>query len=599
MLEVDAPAATPARVSDDLLRAAVFDHAAAATVGTEEPAMTEPHPPAVAAAEAAAEAAASGLDALIADGRPGPLRLLPAGPALRMAAALAVRPAALVRRGAGLAAELARIGAGVSRVAPEPGDARYRDPAWVDNPWLRRLAQVHLAADATADALVSDAGLAAVDERRLRAAAAALSGALAPSSGPPHPDVWRAAVDTGGASALRGARRFAADATTLPPAPAAAGFEVGAEVGATAGAVVLRTPVLELIQYLPQTELVHEVPLLVVPPVLNRYYLADLAPGRSIVEHLVRAGVQVFALSWRNPQGAHAHWDLDTYAEAVLGAMDAAEHITRTRRTSLMAFGAGATITSMLLAHLAAVGAQHRVAAVTLAGTVLDGRSTPSDPAAARAAVAESERTGHLDGRPLLAELAWRAPGALLWPRAVRSYLFGGAGPSASEVLFWLTDTTRAPAALHRDLVDVAVRTPLAVPGAASLLDTPLDLAKVDRDCYLVVGADDPLTSWRDAYTAVGLFGGACRFVLATGGQAASLVHPPGSTDAGFRAADVAAGGPARWFGAAAEQPGSWWTDHLAWLAARSGPHHDAPPELGGRGLHALAPAPGHYVQEP
>jgi polyhydroxyalkanoate synthase subunit PhaC len=556
--------------------------------------MTDPHP----SAPAAAEAAATGLDALIAEGHPGPLGLLSGGSALRMAAALAARPAAIARHGVGFAAELARIGAGRSRLVPEADDERYADAAWTRNPLLRRLAQAHLAASATADALVSDAGLDTADEARLRAAVAVLSGALSPSTSPLNPAVWRAAVDTGGTSAVRGVRKLVSDMAVAPRTPvpaAAAAFEVGADVGATAGAVVLRTPVFELIQYLPQTELVHEVPLLVVPPVLNRFYLADLAPGRSIVEHLVQAGVQVFALSWRNPEGAHAHWDVDTYGQSLLDAMDATEHVSRTHCSSLMAFGAGGTITAMLLAHLAATGGQHRVAAVTLAGTVLDARSVPPNPIAAQAAVAESERTGHLDARPLLAELALRAPDSLLWPQAVRSYLCGE-DPPPSEVLFWLTDTTRAPAGLHRDLVDVALRAPLSVPGAASLLDTPLDLAKVDRDCYLVAGAADPVTAWRDAYAAAGLFGGTCRFVLATGGHAASLVSPPGGVGAGFRAACAVPGEPGRWLAEAEDQPGSWWNDHLTWLAARSGPLQDAPPELGGRGMHALAPAPGAYV---
>ncbi|WP_343940753.1 hypothetical protein, partial [Pseudonocardia zijingensis] len=542
----------------------------------------------------------TGLDALIADGSRGPLALLPGVSAVRMAASLAARPGALARRGAGLAAELARIGLGRSRVLRAPDDERYADPAWTQHPLLRRLAQAHLAASEAADALVSDAELAPEDEARLRTALAALSGALSPSTSPLNPAVWRAVVESGGSSAVRGVRHLVDDMAGPPrvPAPAALGaFEVGGNVGATPGAVVLRTPVFELIQYLPQTERVHEVPLLVVPPVLNRYYLADLAPGRSVVEHLVRANVQVFALSWRNPDGAHAHWDLDTYGRAVLEALDATEHISRAPCSSLMAFGAGGTITAMLLAHLAATGAQHRVAAVTLAGTVLDARTVPPDPAAAEAAVAESERAGHLDGRPLLAELAWRAPDSLLWPQAVRSYLCGEQPPS-SEVLFWLTDTTRAPAGLHRDLVDVALHAPLAVPGAARLLGTPLDLAKVDRDCYLVTGAGDPVTAWQDAYAAAGLFGGTCRFVLATGGQAASLVSPPGGIGAAFRAACAMPGEPARWLAEAPDQPGSWWSDHLAWLTARSGPLQDAPPGLGGRGMHALAPAPGAYVLE-
>jgi polyhydroxyalkanoate synthase subunit PhaC len=543
----------------------------------------------------AAEAAVTGLDALLADARTGPLRLLPGTSGLRATAALAGRPQAVVRRGAGLVAELARIGLGRSRVAPARDDARYADPAWETNPLLRRLAQAHLAASTAADALVTDAALAPDDDARVRAAVTGLAAALAPSSTPLHPDVWRRAMETGGASAVRGARRLLADvAAGSVPGTGGAAFEVGTDVAATAGAVVLRTPVVELVQYLPQTELVHDVPLLVVPPVLNRYYVADLAPGRSIVEHLVRAGVQVFALSWRNPLADHAHWDLDTYARALLDAMDAAEHIARVPRSSLMAFGAGATVTAMLLAHLAATGAQDRVAAVTLAGAVLGVRPAP---AGAAAAVAASERAGHLDGRPLLAELAWRAPDALLWPRAVRAYLCG-AEPATSEALSWLGDTTRVPAGLHRDLVDVATRASLAVPGAAGLLGTPLDLAKVDRDCYLVAGATDPVTPWRDAWAATGLFGGACRFVLATGGQVASLVSPPGEPDARYRAVEATHGDPGRRLAAAAEHPTSWWDDHVAWLTARSGPLHDAPPELGGRGLHALAPAPGAYVQQ-
>ena len=162
--------------------------------------MTDPHPP--------AETAASGLDALIAEGRTGPPAMLPAGSALRMAAALAVRPGTLARRGAGLAAELARIGLGSSWVEPGPADGRYADPAWTRNPLLRRLAQAHLAASATAAALVSDAGLDATDEARLRAAVSALSGALAPSTSVLNPAVlipavWRAAVETGGTSAVR------------------------------------------------------------------------------------------------------------------------------------------------------------------------------------------------------------------------------------------------------------------------------------------------------------------------------------------------------------------------------------------------------------
>jgi poly[(R)-3-hydroxyalkanoate] polymerase subunit PhaC len=249
----------------------------------------------------------------------------------------------------------------------------------------------------------------------------------------------------------------------------------------------------------------------------------------------------------------------------------------------------------MLLGHLAVIGAQDRVSAVTFATPVLDGGSEPPVESMARATVTASGRRGYLDGRALLGELAWRAPDALLWPQWVRSYLCGEPPPT-SDLLSWLTDTARIPAGLHRDLVDVALREPLTVPGAASMLGTPLDLSKVEHDCYVVTGAADPRTPWADAYRATCLLAGSTRFVLAEGGEAASLVTPPGTPGARFRVA-VGGGDPRRRMAAAEPAAGSWWDDHLAWLVERSGLQRDAPPELGGRGMHALAPAPGEYVR--
>jgi polyhydroxyalkanoate synthase subunit PhaC len=394
--------------------------------------------------------------------------------------------------------------------------------------------------------------------------------------------------------------RLAGDLGAAAARSAAPVLEVGTHVAATPGAVVVRTPVAELIQYLPQTEEVRDVPLLVVPPIATRYYLADLAPRRSIVEHLVRGGQQVFLLSWRNPGAEHAAWDLDTYGRAVLDALDACEHITRTSQTSLMAFSySGGAVTAMLLAHLAAIGAQERVASVTFAASVLDreghGGSPAADPETARAAVAASARQGHLDGRSLVTALTWLYPDDLGWPHWVRDYLCGEDSP-ASDVLFWLADTVRLPAALHRDLVAVAQDNALVTPGASTMLGTAVDLSKVDRDTYVLAGAGGRRPTWRLCYRTTALFGGTSRFVLSTGRPGASVVCPPDEPTAAFRVSDSTPADAARWLGAARQVAGSWWADHLAWLGERSGPLRDAPPELGGRGMHALAPAPGDYV---
>jgi polyhydroxyalkanoate synthase len=545
-----------------------------------------------------------GLDMLLTDGAFGPLRrMLPAASGLRWAAALAARPSTVARRGAGLAVELAKIGIGRSELAPHPKDKRFAYPAWTENPLLRRLVQAHLAASGTATGLVEDAGLGWADHERVRFAVDNAADALAPSNTLLNPAAVKAALDSRGASLVAGARRLAGDLAEPPRVPSMVepdAFTVGTDLAATPGAVVLRTPVFELIQYLPQTETVRTVPLLLVPPTINKFYVVDLAPDRSIVENLVRGGQQVFLMAWRNPGAEDAAWDLDTYGRAVLDAMDACENITRSPSTSLMALCSGGIITSMVVAHLAAIGAQERVASLSLAVTVLDQERSGTtgallDPETARAAVAESARTGYLDGRTLAEVFAWLRPNDLIWSYWVNNYLCGRA-PKAFDILFWNADTTRMTAGLHRDFIDITVRNALVTPGAASMLGTAVDLSKIDRDSYVVAGIADHLCAWQSCYRTTGLLGGQSRFVLSTNGHIASLVNPPGNPRSTFRTAASTPPEAERWLADAVTEQGSWWPDHVAWLDARSGPKREAPPELGGRGMHALTPAPGEYV---
>ncbi|WP_214370802.1 PHA/PHB synthase family protein [Pseudonocardia sp. H11422] len=553
---------------------------------------------------------ATGLDMLLTDGALGPLRrMVPAASGLRLAASLATKPTSLLRRGVGFATELGKIGLGRSELAPDPEDRRFADPAWRDNGLLRRIVQTHIAATGTATDLVDDAELDRVDAERVRFAVSHVADALAPSNNPVlNPLAWRAAIDTRGRSAVEGLRRLVTDLSSPPRVPSMVepdAFEVGEDLAATPGAVVLRTPVFELLQYLPQTREVRDVPLLMVPPTINKYYVADLAPGRSIVEHLVQGGQQVFLISWRNPDAEHADWDLDTYGQAVLDAMDACERITRVNRTALMGFCSGGMITAMLLAHLAAIGQQDRVAAVAFAATVLDQDKVDTtgallDEATARAATEASAANGYLDGRTLAEVFAWLRPNDLIWNYWVNNYL-QGKPPEPVDILYWNADTTRMTAGLHRDLIDIALTNALVTPGAANVLGTPVDLSKIDRDAYVIAGIADRQCTWQSCYRTTQLVGGKSRFVLSTSGHIASVVNPPGNPEAGFRvtAEPIAPGGPAdakTWLDAADTETGSWWPDLLDWLGERSGGLRDAPPELGGRGLHAVHPAPGEYV---
>jgi polyhydroxyalkanoate synthase len=548
---------------------------------------------------------AAPLDALLVDAALGPLRQLAPDPSTAMfAVGLARRPLTTARRLGSLAAELARISVGTSALAPPKRDRRFTDPAWTGNPLLRRIVQAYLAAGQTADQLVNDAALDWRDDRRVRFLAENLEDALSPSNVPlVNPASAKAAIDTGGLNLVHGGISLLRDMATKPRIPEmvdTSSFEVGRNIAVTPGAVVLRTEVLELIQYRPQTERVREVPLLIVPPTINKYYAIDLAPGRSLVEYLVQNGQQVFVISWRNPDARHAGWGMSTYVQAVLDALDAAQRVSGVDRTALIGTCAGGIIASITAGHLAAAGQAGRLSAFGLFVTVLDTAQAGllgalTDRRLALAAKAMSRRRGYLDGRDLAEVFAWLRPGDLVWNYWVNNYLLGKK-PPAFDVLFWNADTTRMSAGLHGDFVDLAIDNKLATPGALTVLGTPIDLSQVDTDAYVVAGIADHITPWQNCYRSTRLLGGKNRFILSTSGHIAALVNPPGNQKARYQINESTPADPEDWLKTAETEQGSWWPDLLAWLGERCGADKPAPEELGGGGLRPIVDAPGTYV---
>jgi polyhydroxyalkanoate synthase len=368
----------------------------------------------------------------------------------------------------------------------------------------------------------------------------------------------------------------------------------------TPGAVVLRTDMFELIQYSPRTAKVHAVPLLIVPPTINKYYVIDLAARRSLVEHLVASGQHVFCISWRNPDVRHADWGLDSYGAAVLEAMDSCRQVARSDQVALFALCSGGMLSSMVLAHLAATGGLDRVSAFSLAVTVLDQSRAGLPgalltPRAAAEAVRRSARKGYLDGRTLAEVFAWLRPNDLVWSYWVNNYLLGRP-PKAFDILYWNADSVRMTAALHRDFIELAVSNGLTEPGGSRMLGTDLDLSKVDTDAYVVAGIADHLCRWESCYRTTQLLGGDTKFVLSTSGHIASMVNPPGNPKASFQTADHNPPGAADWLADATTVPGSWWDDYVDWLGARTGPLRAKPRRLGSAAFPVVCDAPGSYV---
>jgi polyhydroxyalkanoate synthase len=454
--------------------------------------------------------------------------------------------------------------------------------------------------------VVAEAGLDEADSERVNFVLTNLIDALSPSNNPLlNPAAIKAALDSGGGSAVTGLRSFLSDMAVPPRVPSMVepdAFEVGVDLAVTPGSVVLRTPVFELIQYRPVTETVRQVPLLIVPPVINKYYVLDLAPGRSMAEYLVSTGLQVFMISWRNPDARHAQWDLDTYGQAVLDAMDATARIAGSEQTAVAATCSGGIIAAMVAAHLAHIGQQDRIAALTLMVTVLDQAhaglaSAVVDERTVRVAAAASKARGYLDGRSLAEVFAWLRPNDLIWNYWVNNYLLGKK-PPAFDILFWNADTTRMSAGLHRDFLELGAGNTLVQPGAATMLGSPVDLSAVNRDSYVVAGITDHICPWQSCYQSARLLGGKTQFLLSTSGHIAAMVNPPGNEKARYQLAEDCPDDPKEFLRQAQTRKGSWWSDYASWLAERCGEENAAPTELGGSGLLPIGEAPGTYVYD-
>jgi class II poly(R)-hydroxyalkanoic acid synthase len=551
--------------------------------------------------------AAGGLDLLLTDAALGiTRRLRPDSSLLRLAAGLARRPGFVARQAAQLGSELGQIAAGRSAIAAGPRDRRFSDPAWKDNPFLRRSLQAYLAAAKTAEELVAGAELDWRDDTRLKFLLTNLVAAAAPSNNPVlSPAAWKAVIETGGENAVRGLRALASDLATAPRVPSmvpADAYVVGKDLAVTPGGVVHSSEVFELIQYQPVTESVYRYPLLIVPPMINKYYIVDLAPGRSMVEFLVSQGHQVFVMSWRNPDRRHRDWNLDTYGGALAEALAAVRAIGGAAKVNVCALCSGGIMASMVAAHLAVTGQLDELASLCLGVAVLDQEQAGTagamvDERTAAAAMATSSARGYLDGRTLAEVFAWLRPDDLIWNYWVNNYLQGRT-PPAFDILYWNADTTRLPAGLHHDFLKLGLANALTKADVATMLGSPVDLSKVDVDAYVVAGISDHLCPWQSCYRTTQMLGGQVKFVLSTSGHIAAMVNPPTNAKARFQTAPSNPPDPREFLAGATTVAGSWWSDYSSWLAGHGGGQKKSPRTLGRKAYPVQCAAPGTYVHD-
>jgi polyhydroxyalkanoate synthase subunit PhaC len=522
----------------------------------------------------------------------------------RVAQRAAVEPGALLATGLGALGDLVRVGVGRSDVEPDKGDRRFADRAWSENPVLRRLAQAYIVEQRAAHRLVDEVDLDKKSRDRAHFAMSLLTEAAAPTNNLlTNPNALAKAAQTRGQSLVAGARHFAHDLRHnggMPSQVDTRPFEVGRNLAVTPGHVVHRTEVFELIQFAPSTPKVHVRPLVVVPPQINKYYITDLAPGRSLVESTVAAGISYFTISWRNPTAAQRDWNLDTYAAACREAIQVACDITESNDANVVGMCAGGITLAALLGHLAASGESALVNSATFCVAGLDSTTETTvssliSQRAVEAARARSRRAGVLSGDDMAKVFAWLRPNDLVWNYWVNNYLMGE-NPPAFDILYWNNDTTRLPAGLHSDFLDLYLTNGL-VEGTLEVLGTTVDLGAVTCDTFVVAGHTDHIIPWDTAYRTTQLLAGESTFVLSNGGHIQAILNPPGNPKAAYLVGETLPPSAEEWRDGAEQVAGTWWSAWHEWLAARSGPSIRARKRLGNAAHPVLDPAPGRYVR--
>jgi polyhydroxyalkanoate synthase subunit PhaC len=489
-------------------------------------------------------------------------------------------------------------------IAPLPGDHRFVDPAWRRQPFAL-IEQAFLFHEAWWQAATTGLpGVQTAHERIVAFAVRQMLDVVSPSNLPwLNPEVIDATLATGGRNLLDGLANFAADlrqaATGEPPA---SDFQVGRDLAATPGQIVLRNELIELIQYTPATTTVRPEPVLIVPAWIMKYYILDLSARNSLIRFLVAQGFTVFCISWRNPGPELADTSFDDYRRlGVMASLDAVSAITSAPRIHACGYCLGGTLLAIAAAAMAGTGDQ-RLASVTMFAAQTDF----TEAGELQLFVTEAQlatlddmmwRHGTLDSRQMAGAFQLLRSNDLIWSRAVKSYWLGKRD-TPSDLMAWNSDATRMPYRMHSEyLRRMFLHNDLAE-GRIEVNGKPVSLADIHAPFFLVGTETDHVAPWRSVYKLELLNDGDITFVLTSGGHNAGIVSEPGHPGRHFRVRRRLPGerytGPDEWIQLAVTESGSWWPVWAAWLVERSGAPMP-PPKMS---ADAVEPAPGRYVLE-
>ena len=523
-------------------------------------------------------------------------------------------PQRLMKHSQAMGGDMIKIMTGKSDLAPDPKDKRFMDPAWQYNPFMRAGMQYYLAVQKGMAGWLDDLELDELEKDRARFVSTIIIDSLSPTNtliG--NPSAQKMAITSGGLSLIKGLKNAYDDlvnnkgmVSQVDKKP----FKLGENVATSKGAVVLRTEMMELIHYAPTTDEVHAVPQLTIPPQINKMYINDLSPEKSVVKYQVDNGIQTFVISWKNPSKDQGHWDMADYVNSCREAMEAVAAITKSDKVNVSVGCSGGQTAAMLASKLAAdaKGGKSLLGTLTLMVCVLhpkqndiEAGSLISDNGLALAR-RRADKAGVIKGDDLARGFVWLRPNDLIWNYVINNYLLGQ-DPPAFDVLFWNADATNLSASLMGDFLTIFETLAFTRKGEVEMVDHKIDLSKVKSDLFILGGVTDHITPWKATYRSTQLFGSKdVTYVLSHSGHMQAILNPPGNPKARYYVQKD--DGPLpdtadEWLKGTEEIAGSWWPFWMDWLQTRSGEKVKAPGKLGNTKYKPLDPAPGLYVMEP
>jgi len=524
--------------------------------------------------------------------------------ALNIGMQILTQPALTLRKSVQVASEVASALRGESPNKPDRRDRRFKDEAWRENYFYHALAQSYLAWRKGVNEWVDESDLAEDDEVRARFLVNLLTEAASPSNTLLNPAALKRAQQTNGKSLLEGMSHMVQDMVHnggLPSQVKDDSYRLGENIAITPGKVVFRTDVLELIQYIPQTTEVYTKPVLIIPPQINKFYIFDLDKRSSMVEYLLSQGNQVFIVSWRNPGPEYRHWNLETYIQNLDNGIDCLLDITESDQVNVVGACAGGVTLSALLGYYAAKRVE-KVSSATFLVSVFEasGKSLMSlfaNDKSVASAKERSQRQGVLDGKDMARVFAWLKPNEMIWMYWVNNYLMGKEPPTTTT-LYWNNDSTRLPAGLHSDFLDIYEANALATPNKLKISGMPIDISKIKVDAYFVAGQEDHLANWQGCYSSAQCFTGRKVFVLAGESHIQCILRPMRCKNSSYYVGSYQPERPEDWLALAQKQKGSWWGNWAVWVQKHGGEMKPAPEHAGNSYYPALDNAPGQYVRE-